>query len=78
MAFVKGYLIPRLVQYILVIYIGLTIVFIIPRLYLTLFEYLAGGLSLDYFLESFPSVTREQAVGVLLHGQRRIEEDLAA
>ncbi len=44
----------------------------------TLFEYLAEGLSLDYFLESFPSVTRQQAVGVLLYGQRRIEEDLAA
>jgi hypothetical protein len=43
-----------------------------------LFEYLAKGLSLDYFLESFLSVTREQAVGVLLYGQRRIEEDLAA
>jgi uncharacterized protein (DUF433 family) len=44
----------------------------------TLFEYLAEGLSLDYFLESFPSVAREQAVGVLLYGQHRIEEDLAA
>lgn len=44
----------------------------------TLFEYLAEGLSLDYFLESFPSVAREQAVGVLLYGQRRIEDDLAA
>jgi uncharacterized protein (DUF433 family) len=43
-----------------------------------LFEYLADGLSLDYFLESFPSVVRDQAVGVLLHGQRRIEEELAA
>ena len=32
MAFIKGYLIPRLIQYILVIYIGLTIVFVIPRL----------------------------------------------
>ena len=32
MAFVKGYLIPRLVQYFLVIFIGLTIVFILPRL----------------------------------------------
>jgi peptide/nickel transport system permease protein len=32
MAFIKGYLIPRLFQYILVIYIGLTVVFIIPRL----------------------------------------------
>jgi peptide/nickel transport system permease protein len=32
MTFIRGYLIPRLFQYILVIYIGLTIVFIIPRL----------------------------------------------
>jgi peptide/nickel transport system permease protein len=32
MAFIKGYLIPRLIQYILVIFIGLTVVFIIPRL----------------------------------------------
>ncbi len=32
MAFVKGYLIPRLVQYVLVIFLGLTAVFIIPRL----------------------------------------------
>ncbi|MDQ3621602.1 MAG: DUF433 domain-containing protein [Verrucomicrobiota bacterium] len=31
----------------------------------TLFEYLADSLSLDYFLESFPSVSREQAVAVL-------------
>ena len=44
----------------------------------TLFEYLADGLSLDYFLESFTSVSREQAVGVLRYGQRRIEEELAA
>ena len=44
----------------------------------TLFEYLADGLSLDYFLDTFPSVTRAQAVGVLLYGQRRIEEELAA
>jgi peptide/nickel transport system permease protein len=32
MTFIKGYLIPRLVQYFLVIFIGLTAVFIIPRL----------------------------------------------
>jgi len=44
----------------------------------TLFEYLADGLSIDYFLESFPSVSREQALGVLHYGQRRIEEELAA
>jgi uncharacterized protein (DUF433 family) len=43
-----------------------------------LFEYLAGGLALDYFLESFPSVKREQAIGVLRYGQHRIKEELAA
>jgi peptide/nickel transport system permease protein len=31
-AFVKRYLIPRLIQYVLVIWLGITIVFIIPRL----------------------------------------------
>ncbi len=44
----------------------------------TLFEYLADGLSLDYFLESFPSVTRDQAIAVLLHGQKRIEQEVTA
>ena len=44
----------------------------------TLFEYLADGLSLDYFLESFPSVSREQAAAVLRYGQQRIEQELAA
>ena len=43
-----------------------------------LFEYLADGLSLDYFLESFPSVPREQAVAVLRYGQQRIEQESAA
>ena len=32
MTFVKRYLIPRLIQYVLVIWLGITIVFIIPRL----------------------------------------------
>ena len=32
MNFVKGYLIPRLIQYILVIFVGVTTVFFIPRL----------------------------------------------
>ena len=41
------------------------------------FEYLADNLSLDYFLESFPTVTREQAVAVLRHGQQQIEQELA-
>ncbi len=31
----------------------------------SLFDYLARGRSLDYFLEQFPSVTREQAAEVL-------------
>lgn len=35
----------------------------------TLFDYLADGLSLDYFLESFPSVTREQAAAVCGQGK---------
>jgi uncharacterized protein (DUF433 family) len=30
-----------------------------------LFEYLADGLTLDYFLESFPSVERAQAVNIV-------------
>ena len=44
----------------------------------TLFEYLADGQTLDYYLETFPSVTREQAVAVLRYGQQRIELELAA
>ena len=31
----------------------------------TLYDYLAGGDSLDEFLEDFPSVSREQAVAAL-------------
>lgn len=44
----------------------------------TLFSYLADGLSLDYYLETFPSVSREQAVAVLRYGQQQIEQELAA
>ena len=44
----------------------------------SLFDYLADGLSLDYFLETFPSVTREQAAAVLRCGWQRIEIELAA
>jgi uncharacterized protein (DUF433 family) len=44
----------------------------------TLFDYLADGLSLDYFVETFPSVTREQAAAVLRYGWQRIESELAA
>ena len=44
----------------------------------TLFDYLADGLSLNYFLESFPSVSRELAVGVLRDSQRELEHHAAA
>ena len=43
-----------------------------------LFDYLADGLSLDYFLETFPSVKREQAAAVLRYGWQRIELEAAA
>ena len=43
----------------------------------TLFEYLADGLSLDYFLESFPSVSREQAGAVIRYSFGQIERELA-
>jgi uncharacterized protein (DUF433 family) len=44
----------------------------------TLFDYLADGLSLDYYVETFPSVSREQAAAVLRYGLQRIESELAA
>lgn len=44
----------------------------------TLFEYLADGLSLEYFLESFPSVSRELATDVLRLGRERIEHEVVA
>jgi len=44
----------------------------------TLFQYLADNQTVDYYLETFPSVTREQVLAVLRYGQRRIELELAA
>ncbi len=44
----------------------------------TLFQYLADSLTVDYYLETFPSVTREQVLAVLRYGQQRIEQELAA
>jgi uncharacterized protein (DUF433 family) len=41
-----------------------------------LFEYLTDGLSIDYFIESFPSVSREQAIQVLNVGLQQIEREL--
>lgn len=43
----------------------------------TLFDYLAEGLTLDYFLDSFDGVTREQAQAVLRYGCARIASELA-
>jgi uncharacterized protein (DUF433 family) len=44
----------------------------------TLFDYLSDGLSLEYFLESFPSVNRDLATSVLRLGQERIEHEVVA
>jgi uncharacterized protein (DUF433 family) len=44
----------------------------------TLFAYLSDGLTLDYYLETFPSVSREQVVALLRYGQQRLEHELAA
>jgi uncharacterized protein (DUF433 family) len=43
----------------------------------TLFDYLADGRTLDYFLETFEGVTHEQASAVLRHGWERIAAELA-
>lgn len=42
----------------------------------TLFDYLADGLTLDYFLETFEGVSREHARAVLRHGCERIAAEL--
>ena len=44
----------------------------------TLFQYLADNQTVDYYLETFPSVTREPVLAVLRYGQQRIELELAA
>jgi uncharacterized protein (DUF433 family) len=38
----------------------------------SLFDYLARGRSLDYFLEQFPSVKRQQATTLLQHAGKLI------
>ena len=43
-----------------------------------LFDYLADGLSLDYFLETFDGVTREQARAALRPGWDHIAAELRA
>ena len=42
-----------------------------------LFGYLEDDYTLDEFLESFPSVSREAALKVLHFGEQRLEEELA-
>jgi uncharacterized protein (DUF433 family) len=43
----------------------------------TLFDYLADGRTLDYFLETFEGISREQAQAVLRHGGERVAAELA-
>jgi uncharacterized protein (DUF433 family) len=43
----------------------------------SLFDYLSDGLTLDYFLETFEGVTRDDARAVLRHGWERIAAELA-
>jgi len=43
----------------------------------TLFDYLGDGLTLDYFLETFEGITRDDARAVLRHGWERIAAELA-
>jgi len=42
----------------------------------TLFDYLADGRTLDYFLETFEGVSRTQARAVLQYGWQRIAAEL--
>jgi uncharacterized protein (DUF433 family) len=44
----------------------------------TLFDYLADGLSLDYFVDTFEGVSRDQAKAVLRYGWERIAAELEA
>ena len=41
-----------------------------------LFDYLEDGSSIDDFLEAFPSVSREQVVGILADAAHRIVESV--
>jgi uncharacterized protein (DUF433 family) len=42
----------------------------------TLLDYLNGGESLDYFLEGFPSVKREQAIAFLKEAKLLLTDDI--
>ena len=41
-----------------------------------LFDYLEDGSSIDEFLEAFPSVSREQVIGILADAAHRIVESV--
>jgi uncharacterized protein (DUF433 family) len=43
-----------------------------------LFDYIEGGETLEDFLEGFPPVTREQAVGVLLLAEKSLIKEVSA
>ena len=40
----------------------------------SLFDHLEGGYTIDYFLNQFPSVTREQVVALLEEAKARTED----
>ena len=40
----------------------------------SLFDHLEGGYTIDYFLEQFPSVKREQVIALLEAAKGRLEE----
>lgn len=44
----------------------------------SLFDYLEGGYSIDYFLEQFPTVKREQVTALLESARCRAEDDAIA
>ena len=44
----------------------------------SLFEYLEGGYTIDYFLRQFPTVKREQVVALLEAAKGRAEQDCHA
>lgn len=41
----------------------------------SLFDYLARNRSLDYFLQQFPTVKREQAMAVIEHAEHLLEDE---
>ena len=44
----------------------------------SLFDYLEGGYTIDYFLEQFPTVKRDQVVALLESVRVRTEHDAVA